>query len=125
MTKRNVRKRNRLKRRLRQWKGVAIVSSAVGVSAIAAVPYGQPTDLLEPGKPGPEQMLALTLMPSQDAAPLVVDETEYDSRLVESGEASFYGAGFAGNPTANGETCNPAEVTAAQPTRPRSAGRRV
>ncbi len=118
MTKRNVRKRDRLKRRLRQWKGVAIVSSAVGVSAIAAVPYGQPTDLLEPGKPGPEQMLALTLIPRQDAAPLVVDETEYDSRLVESGEASFYGAGLAGNPTANGETFNPAELTAAHPTLP-------
>src|SRR5690625_7293079 len=63
-------------------------------------------------------MLALTLIPRQDAAPLVVDETEYDSRLVESGEASFYAAGFAGNPTANGETFNPAELTAAPPTLP-------
>src|SRR5690625_7872923 len=102
MTKRNVRKRNRLKRRLRQWKGVASVSSAGGVSAIAAVPYGQPTDLLEPGKPGREQMLVLTLILLQDAAPLAVDETEYASRVVECGGASFYGVGIAGHPWADG-----------------------
>src|SRR5690625_2946094 len=110
MTKRNVRKRNRLKRRLRQRKGMAIVSSAVGLSAIPAVPYGQPRDLRNPGTPGPEQMVALILIPPQDAAPIAVDETEYDSRLVESGEARFYGGGFAGNPTANGETFNPAAL---------------
>lgn len=34
------------------------------------------------------------------------------------GEASYYGAGFAGRPTANGETFNPAEMTAAHRTLP-------
>ena len=37
---------------------------------------------------------------------------------IGSGEASFYGPGFAGRPTANGERFNPAEMTAAHRTLP-------
>lgn len=118
MRKHTLRKRDRLRRRLRHWKSVAIVTSAVGVSAVAAVPYGQPVDLLEPGLPGPEQVMALSLMPLQDAAPVTIDNTEYDTRLIENGEASFYGAGLVGNATANGETFNPSDLTAAHPTLP-------
>jgi rare lipoprotein A len=38
--------------------------------------------------------------------------------LLETGTASFYGAGFAGKPTANGESFNPSALTAAHPTLP-------
>jgi rare lipoprotein A len=38
--------------------------------------------------------------------------------LLETGTASFYGAGFAGRPTANGESFNPNDLTAAHPTLP-------
>lgn len=39
-------------------------------------------------------------------------------RPIKGGEASYYGRGFAGRPTANGETFNPAEMTAAHRTLP-------
>ena len=39
-------------------------------------------------------------------------------KTIGSGEASYYGPGFAGRPTANGERFNPAELTAAHRTLP-------
>lgn len=43
---------------------------------------------------------------------------EAASTAIRGGEASFYGRGFAGRPTANGETFNPTEMTAAHRTLP-------
>ena len=40
------------------------------------------------------------------------------TKVLGSGEASYYGAAFAGRPTANGERFNPAEMTAAHRTLP-------
>ena len=59
-------------------------------------------------------------------APTVVEnrmteEAEAAAKKVKSlgsGEASYYGAAFAGRPTANGETFNPAQMTAAHRTLP-------
>lgn len=41
-----------------------------------------------------------------------------DSRTIGSGTASYYGAGLAGRPTANGERFNPSALTAAHRTLP-------
>ncbi len=41
-----------------------------------------------------------------------------DSRAIGSGMASYYGAGFAGRPTASGERFNPSALTAAHRTLP-------
>src|SRR5690625_7575099 len=42
-----------------------------------------------------------------------------------TGNASWYGPGFAGRPTGNGETLNPAELTAAHRTLPLNTRARV
>ena len=47
------------------------------------------------------------------------------TRALGSGEASYYGAAFAGRPTANGEQFNPAEMTAAHRTLPFGSKLRV
>lgn len=47
------------------------------------------------------------------------------TKSLGSGEASFYGPGFAGRPTANGERFNPAEMTAAHRTLPFGSKLRV
>ncbi len=52
-----------------------------------------------------------------DTTALTVQD-EPKSRHLATGEASYYGPGFAGRPTANGETFNPAEMTAAHRTLP-------
>lgn len=48
-----------------------------------------------------------TSTPEQDSSDVAA------GRHLATGEASFYGPGFAGRPTASGETFNPAEMTAA------------
>lgn len=48
----------------------------------------------------------------------MTDEAREAVRALGGGEASFYGAGFAGRPTANGERFNPSEMTAAHRTLP-------
>lgn len=47
------------------------------------------------------------------------------TKALGSGEASYYGPGFAGRPTANGERFNPAEMTAAHRTLPFGSKLRV
>lgn len=46
------------------------------------------------------------------------DFVDRTGRVLETGEASYYGRGFAGRPTANGETFDPQEMTAAHKTLP-------
>lgn len=53
------------------------------------------------------------------------EEAEAKAKLIGTGEASFYGPGFAGRPTANGERFNPAEMTAAHRTLPFGSKLRV
>ena len=45
-------------------------------------------------------------------------QPEPEARHLATGEASYYGPGFAGRPTANGERFNPSEMTAAHRTLP-------
>lgn len=52
-------------------------------------------------------------------------EAAAKTKSLGSGEASYYGRGFAGRPTANGETFNPAEMTAAHRTLPFGSKLRV
>lgn len=49
--------------------------------------------------------------PPQPATPIAVEEPA--GVHFATGEASYYGRGFAGRPTANGERFNPSEMTAA------------
>ena len=59
--------------------------------------------------------------PAPKVAPKPVVAIEKKTEVVKTigtGEASFYGPGFAGRPTANGERFNPAEMTAAHRTLP-------
>lgn len=51
-------------------------------------------------------------IPEAKPAP-VAEPAPEKGRVIGSGEASYYGPGFAGRPTANGETFNPSELTAA------------
>ncbi len=48
----------------------------------------------------------------------MTEEAEAAMKSLGKGEASYYGRGFAGRPTANGETFKPAEMTAAHRTLP-------
>ncbi len=66
-------------------------------------------------------------MASIEAEPLTAYEPipAGDEQHLGMGEASYYGAGFAGNLTANGEIFNPAEMTAAHRTLPMGSKVRV
>ena len=52
------------------------------------------------------------------ASPAAEPEVPAEGEPVGSGKASYYGAELAGNPTANGETFDPSELTAAHRTLP-------
>ena len=57
---------------------------------------------------------------------LMTEEAEKAAtKSLGSGEASYYGPGFAGRPTANGERFNPSEMTAAHRTLPFGSKLRV
>lgn len=55
---------------------------------------------------------------SASQSPIRPDVDETSTKTLGSGEASYYGPGFAGRPTANGERFDPAEMTAAHRTLP-------
>jgi rare lipoprotein A len=101
---------------------------AYGYGAAASFRPGEPIDLRRSARPAPEA-LAETPDDPQDAgaeeeaetvpvsAPAPSDAAR--ARLAdETGVASWYGAAFAGRPTATGETFDPDAMTAAHPSLP-------
>jgi rare lipoprotein A len=52
------------------------------------------------------------------AAIIPIEPRPVAAEVIAEGQASFYGAGFAGRPTANGERFDPTEMTAAHRTLP-------
>ncbi len=65
-------------------------------------------------------------VPVLPEAPVLTEAAEVETgRVIGSGEASYYGRGFAGRPTASGETFDPAEMTAAHRSLPFGARVRV
>ncbi len=69
------------------------------------------------------EVAAQVVLPDAIAENLTTNPTEKaaasrNARTLGSGEASFYGREFAGRPTANGETFDPAGLTAAHRTLP-------
>lgn len=87
----------------------------------------------------PSQMAAAAIVESANTpadsantpAPVVENRMTEEAKKAAStkslgtGEASFYGPGFAGRPTANGERFNPTEMTAAHRTLPFGSKLRV
>lgn len=103
----------------RRWKEIG---SAVAATAVVATGMGLSSATNADAKygvslPGPEYTLSMVL-PVQDAEPLELEVETAEWTELARGEASFYGAGFAGRPTASGETFNPSAMTAAHPTLP-------
>lgn len=114
-------KKGRLKRRLKNWTGL---SSGAGVFGLAmAFGTGAALTLDKEGAgmgislPGPEHTMALAI-PQKPVAERVSVAPQEVLRVVGSGQASFYGPGFAGRPTASGEIFNPSHLTAAHPSLP-------
>lgn len=66
----------------------------------------------------PERAEKPHLVPVRPAASETKESVPVQGRKVGTGEASYYGKEFAGRPTANGETFNPSEMTAAHRTLP-------
>ena len=65
-------------------------------------------------------------VPVLPEAPVLAEAEDVEKgRVIGSGEASYYGRGFAGRPTASGETFDPAEMTAAHRSLPFGARVRV
>lgn len=87
--------------------------------ALAGLPLDEaPTSLSASSmdsSPDPEAMSGAERvnLPAQGALP-----DEVDSDIIAVGNASYYGARFAGRRTASGETFDPAELTAAHPSLP-------
>lgn len=66
----------------------------------------------------PEIPQAQPLSPATPPLPIAVPETAPKVRAVSRGQASWYGPGFYGNRTANGEVFRPGTLTAAHRTLP-------
>jgi rare lipoprotein A len=102
--------------------GMAVPKAAVPV-AVAMTTLPTTAHALEvkapPPAPEPPPALAPAPEPPRDLAPAPAHEAHPpladDAEIVE---ASYYGAGFAGRPTANGETFDPTKLTAAHRTLP-------
>ncbi len=71
-------------------------------------------------RPQSSRMAAAALLPVKEASMPVKDATAGEPTTVPlgSGEASYYGPGLEGRPTASGETFDPTELTAAHRTLP-------
>jgi rare lipoprotein A len=66
----------------------------------------------------PEASEDLPLKPAAPVLPIATPAAEPKVRAVSSGQASWYGPGFYGNRTANGEVFRPGTLTAAHRTLP-------
>jgi rare lipoprotein A len=100
-------------RRLAVIAGAAFATLAIGLAA-----SGTPV-LAEDVAPRStfDEAFAPFDMTRPDAAPASPDEPD-DLREIGGGMASYYGAAFAGRPTASGERFNPSALTAAHRTLP-------
>ena len=116
------------KRRLTIIAGTAFAASAIAFSVTAEAPAeaGEhaPKPLFEEAF-SPFELSPAELRPSAEtlvAAQARFEEAPVDAgeeaHLIGSGRASYYGAGFAGRPTANGERFDPSALTAAHRTLP-------
>ncbi len=92
---------------------VLVALSVIGIGAIEPDSAAMGVSM-----PGPEHTLSLALPVITVSDTRTTDEDEDSAEVIEKGKASYYGKGFAGRPTANGETFDPAELTAAHPTLP-------
>ncbi|GGD83556.1 septal ring lytic transglycosylase RlpA family protein [Croceicoccus mobilis] len=123
--------KNRISIRLRPARRLAFfgVASLVAVPLTGALAGPEAADsveisqnLLDDG----ENAEAVDLIPTSDenamqiTAKQVIPDAEPETlaEIIGHGEASWYGKRFAGRPTANGETFNPGELTAAHKTLP-------
>lgn len=116
------------KRRLAVIAGTAFAASAFAISVTAETPAQAGEHAPQPQFDEaftPFELTDAELKPSAETAVAAqarfaeapVDENDV-SHLIGSGRASYYGAGFAGRPTASGERFNPSELTAAHRTLP-------
>lgn len=108
----------RVMRLLKSWKaagaGVA-VAAALFVAGIGTAVSSEDSGV---SLPGPEYTLALALPAKANPAPVPKKPASAETNVVGRGQASFYGDGFAGRPTASGERFDPAAMTAAHPSLP-------
>ncbi|MFW5972533.1 MAG: septal ring lytic transglycosylase RlpA family protein [Bacteroidota bacterium] len=94
---------------------VLVVALVVGIFS-----FGTGTTVSEAAavsKPGPDYRVPVALA-ERTVAKEVRSDAQRQGRVIGNGEASFYGAAFAGRPTANGEIFDPGLLTAAHPSLP-------
>lgn len=110
---------SRVKRLLKSWKATGSALALIGALALTGA-AGLSVSSGDAGvsMPGPEYRLSLVLPAKASPAPAPQEPATSGSKVVGRGQASFYGAGFAGRPTANGERFDPAAMTAAHPSLP-------
>lgn len=116
------------RRRTRAATGAAVLASAVALS-LALWPDPQPEPILLGKGPAGVMTVSDRSQRTGPIAPPVVEEeappTNGDGTPIEGGEASYYGAELAGNPTASGEPFEPEGLTAAHRTLPLGTRLRV
>ncbi len=118
-------------RRLAVIAGAAIATSAIAFSASFETPARAEEHVPQPLFDEAFAPFALTTADTaHDAASTLAAQTRFveapvaatgidaESRAIGGGMASYYGAGFAGHPTASGERFNPSALTAAHRTLP-------
>ncbi len=72
----------------------------------------------EPSSSPPGPLQPSVPVPAATERPPPPPTSPPDLSLIACGEASYYGPGFEGNPTASGEIFNPSAITAAHPSLP-------
>lgn len=96
--------------------GLALMPISILIVGMSSAPGHQaPMDIRIPG---PETKLEHVLPDEPGHDELRPDPNADGSRVIAEGTASYYGRGFAGRPTANGEIFDPNALTAAHRTLP-------
>jgi rare lipoprotein A len=108
--------------------GVALVALAILIWSLARAPDPRTKVMLGSGVAGVDGSIPAAEVKTPTPTPLAsaTQRTiEQVARTLGTGEASFYGPGFEGNLTANGERFDPARMTAAHRTLPMGSRVRV
>ena len=122
-----LRKRDRVRRRVARARRKAAVVTGTALLAAGAGVTVAPTFLAPSDAPNMSTAVEVVGVPSEARTSTLLPPTRTVSALdaaperseqIAGGEASYYGAGLAGNPTASGETFDPSDLTAAHRTLP-------
>ncbi|QIG78363.1 septal ring lytic transglycosylase RlpA family protein [Stakelama tenebrarum] len=111
---------------------VVLVAAVLGIVALAwslaRVPEARHRVMLGKGVAGVDATIPAAEIETPAPSPIATATrrvAEGVSRMLGTGEASYYGPGLVGNPTANGERFDPSKMTAAHRTLPMGSRVRV